>query len=94
MEAAKSAFRSPGKGPGRFRTREKLSLVCTVTHRGRASWMITDGAFNHVSAVGTHVPVRTKAESRAAADEHMRFTAADRDRVRSHLRDPIVKHAA
>lgn len=28
-------------------TREKLSMISTVTNRGRASWMIIDGAFNH-----------------------------------------------
>jgi transposase len=28
-------------------TREKLSMISTVTNRGKASWMIVDGAFNH-----------------------------------------------
>ena len=28
-------------------TREKLSMISTVTNRGRANWMIIDGAFNH-----------------------------------------------
>lgn len=28
-------------------TREKLSMISTVTNQGRASWMIVDGAFNH-----------------------------------------------
>jgi transposase len=28
-------------------TREKLSMISTVTNQGKASWMIVDGAFNH-----------------------------------------------
>jgi transposase len=28
-------------------TREKLSMISTVTNQGRANWMIVDGAFNH-----------------------------------------------
>lgn len=28
-------------------TRQKLSMISTVTNRGRAHWMIIDGAFNH-----------------------------------------------
>lgn len=28
-------------------TRQKLSMISTVTNRGRANWMIIDGAFNH-----------------------------------------------
>lgn len=28
-------------------TREKLSMISTVTNQGKASWMIIDGAFNH-----------------------------------------------
>ena len=46
------------------------------------------------NAIGTQVPVRTKAKLRAAADEHMRFISANRDRVRSYFQDPIVKYAA
>lgn len=45
-------------------------------------------------AIGSKVPVRTKAKLRAAADEHMQFIAANRDRVRSYFQDPIVKYAA
>ena len=45
-------------------------------------------------AIGSKVPVRTKAKLRAAADEHMRFIAANRDRVRAYFQDPIVKYAA
>ena len=36
--------------------------------------------------------VRTKAKLRAAADEHIQFIAANRDRVRSYFQDPIVKY--
>ena len=28
-------------------TRQKLSMISTVTNRGRANWMIIEGAFNH-----------------------------------------------
>jgi hypothetical protein len=45
-------------------------------------------------AIGTQVPVRTKAKLRAATDEHMQFIAANRDRVRAFLQDPLVKYAA
>jgi transposase len=45
-------------------------------------------------AMRAKVPVRTKAKLRAAADEHMQFIAANRDRVRSYFQDPIVKYAA
>lgn len=45
-------------------------------------------------AIGSKVPVRTKAKLRAAADEHMQFIAANRDRIRSCFQDPIVKYAA
>jgi len=44
-------------------------------------------------AIGSKVPVRTKAKLRAAADEHMQFIAANRDRVRAYFQDPIVKYA-
>lgn len=144
-------------------TREKLSMISTVTNRGGANWMIIDGAFNHErfieflqalvrdgkrrrrkvflildnlgvhhckpvkawlaehakhievfylpsyspelnpderlnadlkQAIGSKVPVRTKAKLRAAADEHMQFIAANVDRVRSYFQDPFVKYAA
>ena len=45
-------------------------------------------------AIGSKVPVRTKAKMRAAADERMQFIVASRDRVRSDFQDPIVKYAA
>ena len=45
-------------------------------------------------AIGTKVPVRTKAKLRAAADEHMQFVATNRERVRAYFQDPLVKYAA
>jgi transposase len=45
-------------------------------------------------AIGSKVPVRTKAKLRAAGDEDMQLTAANRDRMRSYFQDPIVKYAA
>ena len=33
-------------------TREKLSMISTVTNQGKASWMIIDGNFNHVRLIG------------------------------------------
>ncbi|MEX3612277.1 MAG: IS630 family transposase, partial [Burkholderia sp.] len=45
-------------------------------------------------AIGSKVPVRTKAKLRAAADEHMQFIAANVDRVRSYFQDRFVKYAA
>jgi len=144
-------------------TREKLSMISTVTNRGRANWMIIAGAFNHERlieylhalvldgrrrrkkvflilgnlgvhhckpvkawlaeqnadievfylpgyspelnpderldadlkhAVGSKVPLRTKARLRPAADEPMNFIAANPERVRAYFHDPIVKYAA
>ena len=144
-------------------TREKLSMISTVTNRGRANWMIIDGAFNHErlieflqalvrdgkrrrkkvflildnlgvhhckpvkawlaergrdievfflpsyspelnpderlnadlkQAIGSKVPVRTKAKLHAAANEHMQFIATNHDRVRAYFQDPIVRYAA
>ena len=144
-------------------TREKLSMISTVTNRGRANWMIIDGAFNHErlieflqalvrdgkrrrkkvflildnlgvhhckpvkawlaergrdievfflpsyspelnpderlnadlkQAIGSKVPVRTKAKLHAAANEHMQSIATKRDRVRAYFQDPIVRYAA
>ena len=144
-------------------TREKLSMISTVTNRGKASWMIIDGAFNHERlieflqalvkdarkarkkvflildnlgvhhckpvkawlaahtrsievfylpsyspelnpderlnadlkhAIGSKVPVRTKAKLHAAASDHMARIEADPDRVKSYFQDPRVKYAA
>ena len=143
--------------------RQKLSMISTVTNRGRANWMIIDGAFNHErlieflqalvrdgkrrrkkvflildnlgvhhckpvkawlaergrdievfflpsyspelnpderlnadlkQAIGSKVPVRTKAKLHAAANEHMQSIATNRDRVRAYFQDPIVRYAA
>jgi transposase len=144
-------------------TRQKLSMISTVTNQGKASWMIVDGAFNHEKlieflealvadgqragkkvflildnlgvhhckpvkawlaerkdqievfylpsyspelnpderlnadlkhAIGTKVPVRTKARLQAAASEHMAFIEANPERVRSYFQDPRVRYAA
>jgi len=144
-------------------TREKLSMISTVTNQGKASWMIVDGAFNHERlieflqalvkdgrrarrkaflivddlgvhhckpvkawlvantkhievfylpryspelnpderlnaglkhAIGSKVPVRTKAKLHAAATYHMARIEADPKRVRSYFQDPRVKYAA
>jgi transposase len=32
-------------------TRQKLSMISTVTNQGKASWMIIDGNFNHVRLI-------------------------------------------
>ena len=45
-------------------------------------------------AIGTKVPVRTKAKLHAAANEHMAFVAAHPERVRSYFQDPFVRYAA
>ncbi|MHA6907985.1 transposase [Ralstonia pseudosolanacearum] len=45
-------------------------------------------------AIGSKMPVRTKAKLRAAADEHMQFVAANAARVRSYFQDPFAKYAA
>jgi transposase len=144
-------------------TREKLSMISTVTNQGRANWMIVDGAFNHERlieflqalvkegrkagkkvflildnlgvhhckpvkawladhqrwievfylpsyspelnpderlnadlkhAIGSKVPVRTKAKLHAAATDHMARIEADPDRVKAYFQDPRVKYAA
>ena len=45
-------------------------------------------------AIGTVVPVRTKAKLQAAANEHMAFIDANPERVRSYFQNPRVKYAA
>jgi transposase len=141
-------------------TRQKLSMIATVTNRGKARWMIIDDAFNadrliefmealikdagkkvflildnlrvHHSkpvkawleenqkeievfylpsyspelnpeerlnadlkqAIGSKVPVRTKAKLRDAANEHMAFLENNPERVMSFFQDPRVKYAA
>ncbi len=32
-------------------TRQKLSMISTVTNQGKTSWMILDGNFNHVRLI-------------------------------------------
>lgn len=144
-------------------TREKLSMISTVTNQGKSSWMIVEDAFNaqklieflqalvtegqrsgkkvflildnlrvHHSklvkawlaerkeqievfylpsyspelnpderlnadlkhAIGSKVPVRTKAKLKAAATEHMQMLEQNPNRVRSYFRDPRVAYAA
>jgi transposase len=141
-------------------TRQKLSMIASVTNQGKARWMIIDGAFNHerlieffeslikdVShkvflildnlsvhhckpvkewlalhvnkievfylpsyspelnpeerlnadlkhAIGTKVPVRTKAKLRAAAEDHMTALGSEPERVAAYFQDPYVKYAA
>lgn len=144
-------------------TRQKLSMISTVTNQGKASWMIIDGAFNHErliefftalvadgqranrkiflildnlgvhhckpvkawlaghkdeievfylpsyspelnpderlnadlkQAIGSKVPVRTKAKLQVAANEHMAFIEANPERVKSYFQDPRVKYAS
>jgi hypothetical protein len=43
---------------------------------------------NLMRAIGSKVPVCTKAMLQAAANGHMQFIAADRDRFRSYFQDP------
>jgi hypothetical protein len=82
-------------------TREKLSMISTVTNQGRASWMIIDGAFNHERlnvdlkhAIGSKVPARTRPKLRAAAEQHMQFIEANPQRVRASFQAPVVRYAA
>jgi transposase len=45
-------------------------------------------------ALGSKVPVRTKAKLRAAASEHMHALEQSPERVKKYFRDPRVKYAA
>ena len=141
-------------------TRQKLSMIATVTNQGKTRWMIIDEAFNadklieflaslikdagkkvflildhlrvHHSkpvkqwveghqdkielfylpsyspelnpeerlnadlkhAIGTKVPVRTKAKLKLAATQHMAKSEKSPERVKSFFQDPRVKYAA
>jgi len=141
-------------------TRQKLSMIATVTNQGKTRWMIIDEAFNsdklieflealikdadrkvflildnlrvHHSkpvkawaearkdkielfylpsyspelnpeerlnanlkhAIGTKVPVRTKAKLKAAATQHMTELEQAPDRVKAFFHDPKVRYAA
>lgn len=141
-------------------TRQKLSMIATVTNQGKTRWMIIDEAFNsdrlieflealikdagkkvflildnlrvHHSkpvkawvaehkeqielfylpsyspelnpeerlnadlkhAIGSKVPVRTKAKLRTAATNHMLELENSPERVKSFFQDPRVKYAA
>ena len=144
-------------------TRQKLSIICSITNQGKAIWMIVEAGFNHEKlikffealvadgrregkkiflildnlsvhhcqpvkdwvaehkaqievfyltsncpelnpderlnaglkhAIGTKVPVRTKARLQTAACRHMAFIEAHPERVRSYFQGPFVKYAA
>ena len=45
-------------------------------------------------AIGTKVPVRTKAKLKTAAEEHMAVVGQSPERVRAYFQDPPVKYAA
>ena len=141
-------------------TRQKLSMIATVTNQGKTRWMIIDEAFNsdklieflealvkdagkkvflildnlrvHHSkpvkawaaerrdkielfylpsyspelnpeerlnadlkhAIGTKVPVRTKAKLKLAATEHMLNLEQSPERIKKFFQDPRVKYAA
>ena len=144
-------------------TRQKLSMIATVTNQCKARWMIIDSAFNHERfieflralvqdgkragrkvflildnlgvyhckpvkawiaehkagievfflpsyspelipderlnadlkhAIGTKVPVRTKAKLQAGAVEHMTILTNKPERVKPFFQDPFVKSAA
>ena len=45
-------------------------------------------------AIGTKVPVRTKAKLKTAAEEHMQTVSNSPSRVRAYFQDPEVKYAA
>ena len=141
-------------------TRQKLSMISTVTNQGKACWEIIDGNFNHERlieflkalikqagrkiflvldnlgvhhckpvkqwlaehvaemevfylpsyspelnpderlnadlkhAMGSKVPMRTKAKLQIAAALHMDELANTPDRVKAFFRDPLVAYAA
>jgi transposase len=141
-------------------TRQKLSMISTVTNKGQARWMIIDGNFDadrlieflevlikdaakkiflildnlrahhskpvkawlaeHIDrievfylpsyapelnpderlnadmkhAIGTKVPVRTKAKLKTAAEDHMTMIGTSPERVRAYFQDPRVRYAA
>ena len=157
------SYAPAGKTPVTFAvggTRQKLSMIATVTNQGKTRWMIIDDAFNsdklieflealikdagkkvflildnlrvHHSkpvkawvaerkdkielfylpsyspelnpeerlnadlkhAIGTKVPVRTKAKLKAAATEHMQTLEKSPERVKKYFQDSRVKYAA
>ena len=120
-------------------TRQKLSMIATVTNQGKTRWMIIDEAFDaekfieflealikdadrkvflildklrvhHSKLVkawvaerpnadlkqemGKRVPVRTKANLREAANEHMAMLERNPERVMSYFQDRRVRYAA
>ena len=85
-------------------TRQKLSMIATVTNQGKTRWMIIDDAFDAdklieflqalVKETGKRVPVRTKAKLRDAANEHMTRLEGDPERVMSYFQNRRVRYAA
>jgi hypothetical protein len=45
-------------------------------------------------AIGTKVPVRTKAKLKAAAEDHMTMIGTSPERVRAYFQDPRGRYAA
>lgn len=45
-------------------------------------------------AIGTKVPVRTKAKLKTAAEDHMTMIGTSPERVRAYFQDQRVKYAA
>lgn len=157
------SYAPKGKTPVAFAvggTRQKLSMIATVTNQGKTRWMIIDDAFNANSlieflgalikdagkkvflildnlrvhhsklvkawvaeraekielfylpsyspelnpeerlnadlkyAIGSKVPMRTKAKLKSAATEHMHTLEQSPERVRKYFQDPRVKYAA
>jgi transposase len=141
-------------------TRQKLSMISTVTNRGKTCWQIVDGNFNHERlieflqlltkqagrkvflvldnlgvhhckpvktwlnehlaeievfylpsyspelnpderlnaslkhAIGSRVPMRTKAKLQTAAEQHRKELEAAQERVTAFFKDPRVAYAA
>jgi transposase len=156
------SYAPKGKTPVTYApgTRQKLSMISTVTNKGQARWMIIDGNFgadrlieflealikdaakkiflildnlrahhskpvkawlaertDHIEvfylpsyapelnpderlnadmkhAIGSKVPVRTKSNLKAAAENHMITIGTAPERVRAYFQDPRVKYAA
>lgn len=73
-------------------TRQKLSMIASVTNRGKARWMISDKAFDSdkliefletlIQTMGKRVPVKTKAKLPDATNQHI--TMLDKSPQRSN----------
>ena len=67
-------------------TRQKLSMIATVTNQGKTRWMIIDEAFNADKLIEFLL--------REAANEHMQMLQNNPQRVISYFQDPRVRYAA